>query len=360
MQSPTSSPALPGSEREYLCVDEFLRDFLSVQALATAFTLELIDLLAERQVVRVSELHGDVRGLRLLLDVLRSSSVVEENGGEITLSDRFRRALQFRDLLEAKIEFANIAAVDFLQHFPALVVEPGAFMASAGMFRLFDYGRAWERTPENEEATRRWMRLTTALTRYEAGVCLARFPFAKHRRMLEIGGNSGEFALQVCQQHPQIEATVFDLPVVCDVGRKHVQGKPGSERVQFVAGDARRDPLPEGCDLVAFKSMLHDWPDEDAARFLNRANAVLEPGGAVLIFERDRVEVGREPLPFGALPLVVFAGAYRGPEFYVAALQALGFIEIRVERVELELPFFLLSAVKPPTEDPHSQVRWTQ
>ncbi len=355
-----ASPFTPGDLREYLCVDEFLRDFLNVQALATAFSLGLIDLLAERGTVSISELRGDARGLRLLLDLLRLNGVIEEDSTGLRMSALFRQALQFRDLMEAKIEFANIAAVDFLKHFPALVVEPGAFMARAGMFQLFAYGRATERTPENEAATRRWMRLTTALTRYEAGVCLAHYPFERHRRMLDIGGNSGEFALQVCQRHPQIEATVFDLPVVCDVGRAHVNGKPGSERVRFKEGDGRRDPLPEGCDLVTFKSMLHDWPEEQAATFLQRVSAVLEPGGTVLIFERDTVQVGREPLDFGALPLVAFAGAYRGPEFYVRTLEALGFGEIRVERVELELPFFLLTALKLPAFDVRLQVRWTQ
>ena len=40
---------------------------------------------------------------------------------------------------------------------------------------------------------------------------------AGRRRMLDVGGNSGEFLLQVCRRNPELQGTVIDLPLVCDV-----------------------------------------------------------------------------------------------------------------------------------------------
>src|ERR1051326_4168968 len=132
--------------------------------------------------------------------------------------------------------------------------------------------RCFDRSSESYEMTRRWMRFTTALTRYEARVCVKRYDFGRHRRMLDVGGNSGEFLLQVCRAHSELSATVFDLPLVCDIGQEHVSSHPESSRINFRRGNALVDALPGGIDLVSFKSMLHDWPENEARRLMQRAN----------------------------------------------------------------------------------------
>ena len=88
--------------------------------------------------------------------------------------------------------------------------------------------------------------------------------------MLDIGGNSGEFVLQVCKRHQGLRASVLDLPLVCDIGREHIAAEPEAERISFIKGNAFTDPLPEAFDLISFKSMLHDWPEKDAPSLIER------------------------------------------------------------------------------------------
>lgn len=335
------------SETDYLCIEPFLRNFVDVQALATALRNGVVDRLRAVETMSFAALRhaigGDARGLRLLLDLLQAAGVVHEGW---RLTEPFREALRFRDLLEAKIEFANIAGPDLIAHFASFVQAPGEFMARAEMFRLFAYGRCFERSEEAYRLTRRWMRLTTALTRYEAPVCAAHHDFRPHRQMLDVGGNSGEFVLQICRRNPALKAAVFDLPVVCDLGREHVAPEPEAARIAFHPGDALAAALPRGFDLVTFKSVLHDWPDAEAQQFLARAAEALERGGRVLIFERCKPDLAVVSLSYGMLPLAIFAHCYREPECYVEWLAEAGFGEITVERVELELPFMLISAAK--------------
>ena len=191
---------------------------------------------------------------------------------------------------------------------------------------------------------RRWMRITTALTRYEAAACIGGHDFARCRRVLDIGGNSGEFALQLCRKYPHIQATVLDLPVVCEVGRQHIHGQPGAERVCFLAGDARTDDLPGGFDAVVFKSMLHDWPDDQARLLLRRASECLAPDGVLVIFERGPLELAAQPLPYSMLPLLLLFRSFRSPTFYVDVLKGLEFERVMVDRIDLETPFFLVAA----------------
>lgn len=345
------APSAPPDPPAYLCVDAFLRDLVGTRALATALDMGLIAVLTtggERPLADLAALAGlDGKAVRLLVGMLAANNVVRQRGECVSLTDDFCRALQYEDLLLAKIEFCALVATDFLELFPSLLAAPGDFVARARIFDLFSYGRALEDTTENRARTARWVRLTTALTRHEAGECLRRVDFSACRHFLDVGGNSGEFAVQVCRAQPQIEATVVDLPVVCELGRGHVRALPEGPRIRFVAANIGSRDLPRGVDVVSFKSMLHDWPDHDMEAFVAAAFAALAPGGSVLIFERGPVAVGPGQVPYSLLPLLLFFRSYRRPEEYVRALAASGFVDIQVLTMILEMPFVLIVGRKP-------------
>jgi ubiquinone/menaquinone biosynthesis C-methylase UbiE len=338
-------------EFAYLCVDDFLKTFLDAQVLKSAMELGLIDQLYSQRAdgleCLIDRIGCDRRSANLLFGLLRANQVLEDREGVVRLSESFSRALQFRDLLEAKLDFANLVAPDFLHHFTALLVDPGQFARQSQLFKVFDYSRCFDQSSENYEWTRRWMRFTTALTRYEAPVCATLHDFGPYRRLLDIGGNSGEFALQLCKRHPALHATVLDLPTVCAIGKAHLRHEPEADRITFIPGNALQDPLPDGFDLITFKSFLHDWPEAAVGAFLDRAVRALAPGGTILIFERGPLEIGPPSLPYSLLPMLLFARSLREPRLYQATLDAAGCKDIRVKWTHLDTHFFLVAADKP-------------
>jgi SAM-dependent methyltransferase len=335
---------------DFLIVDEFIGTMVDARVVKTAFELGLIDRLLESRSGSVEALGRalgvDAPGLRLLLDLLGNNAVVEERAGDVRLSKRFLEALRFRDLLETKLDFAGFSINDFADLFSALVKEPRGFTARARMFQLFDYRRCLEPSRENYAQVRAWMRVTSTLTRYEAGACLELYDFGVHRRALDVGGNSGEFLLQLCRRHPKLSGSVFDLPLVCEIGMEHVLAEPEASRIGFVKGDVRNDPLPAGCDLISFKSMLHDWPPQDAERFLGKAVEALAPGGTLLIFERGPLALRERKPAFSLIPTLLFFRSYRAPAQYAAWLERLGMRELVLREVQLDSAFFVLSAKK--------------
>jgi hypothetical protein len=335
---------------EYLCVEAFIADAAGARALASAFELGLVDHLLAHQPCAEADLARrarlDARGLALLLGLLRANRVVERDAAGVRLSPAFSAALRYRDLLEAKLDFAAVAAPDFMESFTTLLADPQRFQGAARIFELFSYQRCYDPTPENYANTARWMRITTALTKYEAGACLARHDFPAYRRMLDVGGNSGEFALQACRRNAALRATVLDLPLVCDLGARHVASEPEAGRIDFIKVDREARPFPGGYDLVTFKSMLHDWPDEEMRGFLARARDALAPAGTLLIFERCGFEGREAPLPYGSLPIALFFRSYRERDAYAAPLALAGFRDVRIETFELDLPFVLVTARK--------------
>lgn len=335
---------------DFLIIEPYLHDAIQARTLLAAFDLGIIDALesnsspAESQLLRGRAC--DAAGGRFLLHVLARSGILHINGEVIQLTEAFRSALRFRDLLLTKLQFSELVAADFFNRMPQLLSSSETFMETSKLFELFDYSRCFEITPQNCLQAARWMKLTTTLTRYEAPVCVEHFDFSAHQRMLDLGGNSGEFAIQVCQRTPGLHACIADLPVVCHVGARHVAEQHMSDRIQFQPLDFTQNPVPDGYDLITCKSVLHDWPDEHASRIIESAFTALPVGGRLLIFERQQWDFRIEAIPFGSLPVMLFFRSYRKPEFYVSALQAAGFHRVEVQTIRLDLPFLLISAAK--------------
>jgi hypothetical protein len=337
---------------EFLAVDGFMRTLIDIRALKSAFELGLIDRLIEARTGGSIEALGravgaDVVGMRFLLDLLSTSGVVEERGDDVRLTRRFRDALRFRDLMETKLDFVGVVLNDFADLFTLQVRAPNEFMGQARLFHLFDYRRAATVSHENYMRTRVWMRLTTALSRYEAAAAAMLHDFGGHARMMDVGGNSGEFVLRLCRQHQALRATVFDLPMVCEIGMEHVLSEPEHDRISFVKGDIRKDNLPAGHDLISFKSMLHDWPIRDAAQFMARAAQALTPGGRILIFERAPMRFRDVAPPLSLLPTLLFFRSYRPATEYLEYLGQLGFQDLRCREIDLDSQFFLITGRKP-------------
>jgi hypothetical protein len=230
--------------------------------------------------------------------------------------------------------------------FTTLVHSPDRLGGDARISDFFCYHRSFEASSENYELTKRWMRITTAFTKYEAQVCMKYHDFAQYHRILDIGGNSGEFVLQICRRHPGTLATVFDLPLVCDIGGEHLRSEPEAERITLIKGNAFTDALPEGFDLITFKSMLHDWPEKEAKQLIVKASQSLEPGGTLLIFERGSLEVSEKTLPYSMIPFLLFFHSFRSPVIYKEQLKELGFRDITIDKISLETPFYLVTAKK--------------
>lgn len=337
-------------EFDYLCVDDFISNIYSARALATAFEIGLIDSLIQHKSASYDSLIGhrsrESRGMHLLINILVTNRVIENCDDTIKLSDAFVRALKFRDLLELKIALANFAAHDFIDYFSDLVHRPDQFLSKVRFCRLFSYDKCFTYSKENEELTKRWMRITTTLTKYEAAACMKYHDFGRYRRILDVGGNSGEFVLQICRKYPGVVATVFDLPIVCDIGQQHIQSEGEANRISFIKGNALTDVLPGDFDLITFKSMLHDWPEKEANQFITKASQSLSPGGTLLIFERGPIEEGEAELSYAIIPILLFFHSFRSPTLYQEQLRELGLQDITVKKLHLETPFFIVTAKK--------------
>src|ERR1700757_5180239 len=120
------------SDHEFLCVNAFLSTEIDARAIKSAMELGVFDALSGDGAVPIPALAAEGRvnpvGLRVLIDLLEVNGVVARTGDLIELTPAFRSALRFRDLLEARIAFADLVWPDIHGHFTPLLTDLPQFM----------------------------------------------------------------------------------------------------------------------------------------------------------------------------------------------------------------------------------------
>ena len=190
---------------DHLLVNGFLKSELDARAVKAGFELGLLDRLAERGPATLESLSRELRinptGFDALVSMLETNAVIARLGDSIGLTDDFVRALRFRDLMEVRIDFADFVWPDIHRLFTPLLNDVQLFTARSRTFDLFRYDRCLNVTDENLAAARVWTRFTSCLTKYESSAALDAVDLASVRTFVDLGGNTGEFALRVCRRH---------------------------------------------------------------------------------------------------------------------------------------------------------------
>ena len=112
--------------------------------------------------------------------------------------------------------------------------------------------------------------------------------FADHpRRLLDVGGNTGKWAVQCAKFDPDVKVTIADLPQQLDFARETIHKEHLEDRVTFLALDALDEskPFPEGFDVVWMSQFLDCFSEREIVSILQRAVRSLTTGGILYILE---------------------------------------------------------------------------
>ncbi len=78
--------------------------------------------------------------------------------------------------------------------------------------------------------------------------------FANTSHLLDIGGGSGCFSKYFINCYPKSEATIFELPSVCNLLKNNIKNK----NINIYSGNFFIDEFPMNCDSILLSNILHD------------------------------------------------------------------------------------------------------
>lgn len=147
---------------------------------------------------------------------------------------------------------------------------------------------------QDEVAT--YTALMATSQRMIAAEVIAAYDFARHRKLLDVGGGDGTFVSAVARVAPKLELALFDLPAVAEIASSRLAGEGLTDRATVIGGDFYRDSLPSGADIVTLVRVLFDHDDASALRILKAARAALKANGTLLIAEPMAGAAGAGPV----------------------------------------------------------------
>lgn len=155
--------------------------------------------------------------------------------------------------------------------------------------------------------------------------------FSGFRRLLDIGGGSGAYDIELCKQYGELRATAFDLPHVAEIAKGKIAEAGLTDRIETVGGDFF-EQLPKDHDVHLLSMILHDWDEAKNRALLSRSFEALPSGGAVVISELLVNDEKTGPVPAALMSLnmlIETEGRNYTPAEYSAWLEEAGFRHIK-------------------------------
>ncbi|HKD94051.1 MAG TPA: methyltransferase [Gaiellaceae bacterium] len=245
---------------------DFLRGSLMTKALAAVVDAGVPEALADGP-RSVSELDGDPDTLHRLLRALASDGVFREvEPGVFEHTETSRRLLG-----PGWSEFAHLFGGVFFE----ATTELEASTSASPFQGRFGTG-FWDWLAEHP-AERATFDAAMAGERDRASEQLAALDWREGEVVVDVGGGNGTLLLELIERRPELRGIVLDLP---ETARDEAAL---GDRIEFVEGSFF-ESVPEG-DAYVLSGILHDWPDEDAARILQTIRAAAPDHARLLINE---------------------------------------------------------------------------
>ena len=113
--------------------------------------------------------------------------------------------------------------------------------------------------------------------------------FSKHpEKLMDVGGNTGRFALRCAEYDKGVNVTIVDLPGQIGMMQKNIEGKPGAERITGFSTNIldENNQLPEGnWDAIWMSQFLDCFSEEQIFSILNRAAKAMGENTTLYIME---------------------------------------------------------------------------
>jgi len=142
-----------------------------------------------------------------------------------------------------------------------------------------------QRARSDPETTRNFLAALDDIAALYGSEFAMRLDLDGARRLLDVGGGVGSYAIAAVRRYPELQATIVELPEVVPWAREFVAEAGLSERIAVQALDFMTDEFPAGYDAILFSNIFHDQATTVNQGLLAKAYRALPAGGRVVVYD---------------------------------------------------------------------------
>jgi predicted O-methyltransferase YrrM len=265
-------------------IRELANSFRESRVLLTAVELKIFTLLDKHMLTsdEVSQkINSNPRAIDRLMNTLCGMNLLKKVHGKFYNSD-----LSAKYLVESKPDFmGNLYHVNNLWRYwsnlTASVIKGSSVTID-----------------ENEPDEDDWAEAFIGAMHYRGvnqGKILAMMiDFTNVKTMLDVGGGSAAFAMEIVKKNPEIHAVVLDLPYVIPLTKRYVSESGLTEKFNFIEGNYLTTVFTGSYDLILLSAIVHINNYEQNKMLIKKCTDALNKNGMIIIndfiMNEDRTE----------------------------------------------------------------------
>ncbi len=254
---------------------------LAFQTLALAAQSGVFGALAERPFTPTElaqKLNSHGRGMESLLLALEAIGYVVERGG------RYQNSAMTEKWALQEHVFNLPAAVTFWQ---AVFQELSPHWLEVMQTGKRPYGSIYQWLEAKPEIAAAFQQQLMANVTFTGADVIKKLNLPQTAEwMLDVGGGHGLFSIMLCEQHPQLQATVLDTPTALQTAEINIAQHQLAGRVHLHRGDLWLAEWGDGYDAILLFNLIHHYDEAQNQELLRRCAAALKPGGQVAILDQ--------------------------------------------------------------------------
>ncbi|MFZ5452041.1 MAG: methyltransferase [Thermodesulfobacteriota bacterium] len=284
---------MPAAGGDFLDLLKMARGFQAAKMLMVAVGLAVFDFLEEPRSAGETAvwLKANGRATGIFLNGLAALGLLVKEG------DYFKNSgLATRYLVQGKADYRG-EIIKHMEHTWDRGWHDLRYALQAGHPREADPEKWLDAKPERDEKeVRAFICGMDAIARDLAPKITAALDLQQTKRLLDLGGGPATYAIAFAQAHPQLRATVFDLPMPLKIAREQIAKYGLNERVDTLAGNFLKDDIGRGYDFIWVSQILHSHSEEQCRLIIRKCLEALNPGGTLAIHDFYLNEDGASPL----------------------------------------------------------------
>ena len=263
----------PRPKASFNPVETLLMETVAAQALLDAVRMGLFDLMAQgpmRAETLARSLKVQPAPLEAMLDMLVARDILDANGQD------YANTPMANDFLVSSSPLYQDKALELQLRFNSMIQSDIPALLRGENTQRTHIDDEWSE-PDTMAGT---LQHAISGQLQDAVGFISQLPeFPSFRAMADIGGNHGQYSMELVDRNPDLTSTILDLPHVVEAARNRCAAKGYGERIQCRGFDLRKDGLDKDAYDLVFASHVLYSNEKNLDEVLARVHASLKPGG---------------------------------------------------------------------------------